>query len=96
MNEWQKTHNKVKMYKELYPKGTRVMLLHMGDDDPNPVEDGTRGTVVAVDDTGTVHCVFDSGRSLGLVPDADSFRRLTEAELAEEQTEQPGGMEMGM
>ena len=44
MNEWQKTHNKVKMYKELYPKGTRVMLLHMGDDDPNPVEDGTRGT----------------------------------------------------
>ena len=62
------------------------MLLSMGDD-PNPVEDNTRGTVVGVDDIGTVHCRFDNGRSLGLIRSEDSFRRLTAAELAEEQNQ---------
>ena len=33
---------------------------------------------------GTLHCDFDNGRQLGLVPGEDSFRRLTERELAEE------------
>jgi hypothetical protein len=60
------------------------MLLHMGDD-PRPIEDNTRGTVVCVDDIGTVHCNFDNGRRLGLVPGEDQFRRLTQEELAEEQ-----------
>ena len=63
------------------------MLLHMGDD-PRPVEDNTRGTVHCVDDIGTVHCSFDNGRSLGLVPGEDSFRALTAEELAEEQSQQ--------
>ena len=71
-------------YKEAYPPGTRIMLLSMGTD-PHPVEDNTRGTVVAVDDIGTLHCSFDNGRSLGLVPREDSFRKLTAEELAEEQ-----------
>ena len=54
-------------------------------DDPRPVENGTRGTVRVVDDMGTVHCDFDNGRRLGLIPGEDSFRKLTDAELAEEQ-----------
>lgn len=74
-------------YKSAYPPGTRILLLHMGDD-PQPVEDDMRGTVRFVDDIGTVHCAFDNGRSLGLVPGADSFRTLTEMELAEEQHEE--------
>ena len=53
------------------------MLLGMGND-PNPVESGTRGTVRAVDDIGTLHCDFDNGRSLGVVPGEDSFRMLTD------------------
>lgn len=28
----------------MYPEGTRILLLHMGDD-PRPVEDNMRGTV---------------------------------------------------
>lgn len=67
-----------------YPPGTRIMLLSMGND-PRPVEDNTRGTVKAVDDIGTLHCDFDNGRHLGIVPGEDSFRRLTTQELAEEQ-----------
>lgn len=69
-----------------YPPGTRIMLLGMGND-PNPVESGTRGTVRVVDDIGTLHCDFDNGRSLGVVPGEDSFRKLTDEELAEEQAE---------
>ena len=83
----------------IYPPGTRIMLLGMGND-PNPVESGTRGTVRVVDDIGTLHCDFDNGRSLGVVPGEDSFRKLTDEELAEEQyvdmDEDESGPVMGM
>lgn len=84
MNEFDYLHRQAARYKVTYPAGTRVMLLHMGDD-PRPIPDNTRGTVVCVDDIGTVHCNFDNGRRLGLVPGEDSFRKLTQEELAEEQ-----------
>ena len=34
---------------------------------------------------GTIHVNWDNGRTLGLVPGEDSFRKLTEEELREEQ-----------
>ena len=34
-----------------------------------------------------IHCKFDNGRQLGIIPGEDSFRKLTEEELAEEQNE---------
>ena len=85
MNDWDRLHRQAQRYKEAYPPGTRIMLLSMGND-PNPVESGTRGTVRAVDDIGTLHCDFDNGRSLGVVPGEDSFRMLTDEELSEEQS----------
>ena len=69
--------------KRCYPPVTRIILLSMGDD-PHPVEDNTRGTVRVVDDLGTLHCGFDNERSLGIIPGEDSFRKLTDEELAEE------------
>ena len=99
MNEWERLHRQAGHYKEAYPPGTRVLLLHMGDD-PRPVEDNMRGTVRFVDDIGGLHCDFDNGRSLGLCPGEDSFRKLTQEELAEEQgedmTEDESGPVMGM
>ena len=83
MNEWDRLTRQAKRYQEAYPPGTRVLLIGMGSD-PNPVEPNTRGTVMWVDDIGTIHCSFDNGRSMGLIPGEDSFRRLTEEELAEE------------
>ena len=77
-------------YKESYPPGTRILLIHMGSD-PRPMEDDTRGTVRCVDDMGTIHCEFDNGRSLGIIPEEDSFRKLTEAELLQEEE---GGMQL--
>lgn len=67
----------VKRIKKQYPAGTRVVVDFM-EDDPHPIAPGTKGTVKHVDDIGTIHRVFDNGRSLGLVPGADSFRILRE------------------
>ena len=84
MNRLEAQRRFAQRMKDNYPPGTRIMLLQMGDD-PRPVEPNTRCTVMTVDDMGTLHCDFDNGRQLGLVPGEDSFRRLTERELAEEQ-----------
>lgn len=68
------SRGRIEFYKEHYPRGTRVQLDSMGND-PNPVPNGTKGTVVAVDDMGTVHVNFDNGRSLGICPEVDKFTR---------------------
>ena len=74
---------RIEFYKEHYPRGTRVQLDSMGDD-PCPVESGTKGTVVAVDDIGTLHVEFDNGRSLGICPEVDSFHKIAEQTEAQE------------
>lgn len=86
MNEWERLHQQAKRYKEMYPPGTRLELISM-DDPYAPVPPRTRGTVQYVDDIGQVGMAWDNGRSLSLVPGEDSFRRLTETELVEEQNE---------
>ena len=68
-------HNLVKRMKDTYAPGTRIQLDYMGDD-PRPIPPGTKGTVRIVDDIGTVHCDFDNGRRLGLVPGEDVFHIL--------------------
>ena len=67
----------VDIFKKIYPAGTRIELDFMGDD-PHPIAPGTRGTVRVVDDMGTVHCDFDNGRRLGLIPGEDSFHIVEE------------------
>ena len=67
-----------------YPPGTRVMLNNMNDP-YSPIESGTRGTVRYVDDSGQLGVVWDNGRSLSLVPGVDSYRKLTQQEIGQEQ-----------
>ena len=69
--------------KQEYPPGTRIVLNQM--DDKWAVHPGTRGTVEYVDDAGQIHPKWDNGRTLAIVPQVDSFRKLTEQELCEEQ-----------
>lgn len=64
----------VERLKTQYPAGTKIMLDRM-DDDPRPIPPGTKGTVVYVDDIGTVHCNFENGRRLGLIPGEDHFHK---------------------
>lgn len=77
MNEWARMEMMAKVYKEKYPKGTRIELISM-DDPYAPLEPGTKGTVVHVDDMGTIHMQWDNGRTLGLIPGEDSFKVIEE------------------
>ena len=63
--------NKGEMLRQRYPEGTRICVDSM--DDYCPIESGTCGTVEFVDDAGTLHCKFDNGRTLGVIPDVDDF-----------------------
>ena len=71
------SRGRIEFYKEHYPHETRVQIDSMGDD-PNPVPNGTKGTVSFVDDIGTVFVNFDNGRTLGICPEVDSFHKITE------------------
>ena len=72
----------VNSIKARYPAGTKIVLDHMGDD-PRPIPPGTKGVVESVDDIGTVHCSFENGRALGLIPGEDSLHKITEKERGE-------------
>lgn len=87
MNDWEKLHRQAERYKLSYLPGTRVVLLQMNDP-YSPVESGMRGTVQGVDDAGQILMKWDNGRSLSLIPGEDSFRRLTQEEINQEQQEQ--------
>lgn len=83
MSEWDQLRRLAAVAKQQYPKGTRIELNNM-DDPHSPVPPGTRGTVVLVDDIGQIHMQWDNGRSLALVPNVDSFRKLTPEEEVRE------------
>jgi hypothetical protein len=41
--------------------------------DPYPVEPNSLGTISYIDDMCTIHVKWDSGRTLGIVPEEDNF-----------------------
>ncbi len=51
--------------REQYPAGSRVVLDKM--DDPQAPPIGTEGTVIGVDDTGSVMVNWDNGSGLNVV-----------------------------
>lgn len=61
-----------------YPVGVRVELVHMNDPYNTKLFPGARGTVVSVDDIGTVHVQWDCGSSLGVVYGEDRCRVIKE------------------
>lgn len=78
------SRSQVEFIRSCYPPGTRIVLSSMNDPYA-PVEPGTRGTVRYVDDGGQLGVAWDNGRSLSLIPGVDSFRKLTQQEIAQEQ-----------
>ena len=68
---------KVEMLRQRYPEVTRICLDSM-DNDPRPIPPGTKGIVQFVDDTVTLHCKFDNGRTLGVIPDVDKFHKIAQ------------------
>lgn len=65
----------VESLRHQYPAGTRVALVSMNDP-YTKLRPGDQGTVIAVDDIGTVHIQWDSGSTLGAAYGADVIRKL--------------------
>lgn len=62
-------HEIVEKIRKEYPKGTRVKLLKMEDIQAPPI--GTKGTVIGVDDTGSIMVSWDNGSSLNAIYNVD-------------------------
>lgn len=65
----------VERIRDHYPKGARVELLSMSDP-YSKLMPGDQGTVICVDDIGTVHIAWDCGSSLGAAYGEDRIRRI--------------------
>ena len=63
----------VERLKKQYPAGCRVELLHMDDVQAPPV--GTKGTVIGVDDIGSIMVRWDNDSGLSVAYGEDSCRR---------------------
>ena len=66
----------VKRLRKQYPAGTRAELIRMEDEQAPPI--GTRGTVVGVDDIGSIMVAWDSGGRLNVVYGADYCQKIDE------------------
>ncbi len=62
-----------------YPAGCRVELVKMDDVQAPPV--GTRGTVLGVDDTGSLLMRWDTGSGLNVVYGEDIVKKVAESEV---------------
>ena len=60
--------------RERYPRGTRVELVQM--DDPQAPPIGTKGTVIGVDDIGSIVVDWDNGCGLSVAYGEDICRKL--------------------
>lgn len=67
-------NDKVTARKKLWKKGDRIELISMDDIQAPPA--GTKGTVIGVDDIGSIMVNWDNGSSLSVIPEAgDQIRR---------------------
>lgn len=62
--------------RECYPKGARVELVQMDDPQAPPV--GTLGTVIGVDDIGSILVKWDNGSGLSVAYGIDCCRKVVE------------------
>ena len=75
MDRWP-TREAVERVRARYKAGTRIELIEM--DDPQAPPAGTRGTIIAVDDIGSLIVNWDNGCGLNAIPCKDRFRIITE------------------
>ena len=85
MNEYDRLYRQAQRYREMYPEGTRILLLHMGDD-PRPVEDDMRGTVKYVDDMCTLTVLLIMADNWGLSPARTAFANSPKKNLPRSKT----------
>lgn len=64
----------VESIRKAYPAGARIELLQM--EDPQAPPAGTLGTVIGVDDTGSIMAAWDNGSGLNVIYGEDQVRRV--------------------
>ena len=64
----------IQFLKDLYSAGTSVKLVEMNDIQAPPI--GTLGTVMYVDDIGTIHIKWDNGSTLGAAYPEDRVTKI--------------------
>lgn len=69
------SHETVERLRKQYPAGCRVELLEMNDTQAPPV--GTLGTVIGVDDIGSIMVRWDNGCGLSVAYGEDRCRRVS-------------------
>ena len=69
----------VERLRKEYPAGCRVELVKMDDVQAPPV--GTRGTVLGVDDTGSLLMSWDTGSGLNVIYGEDIVKKVSESEV---------------
>lgn len=65
----------VKRLRNQYPEGTRIKLLEMNDVQTPPI--GTKGTVLYVDDIGSLIVHWDNGSGLNVLYGVDRVKKCT-------------------
>jgi hypothetical protein len=66
----------IERLRENYPQGCRIELVRMDDVQAPPI--GTKGTVVGVDDAGSIMTHWDNGSRLSAVWGVDIVRKVAE------------------
>ena len=73
MSNWP-SRETVERIRKQYPSGSRVELIRMEDEQAPPI--GTNGTVIGVDDIGSIMVQWDNGSSLNVVYGEDRCRKI--------------------
>lgn len=73
------TKSQLEALRKQFPTGARIELKKDLDDPYTVIPAGSRGTVLAIDDIGTILMSWDCGSSLGLIPGVDEFRCIPNA-----------------
>ena len=73
MTNWP-SRETVERIRKQYPSGSRVELIRMEDEQAPPI--GTNGTVIGVDDIGSIMVQWDNGSSLNVVYGEDRCRKI--------------------
>lgn len=79
-SNYERNHvDEISRHRKLHRKiaGRRIKCVEMTDPYTS-VPSGTEGTVIDVDDVGTIHVRWDNGSMLGLVPGEDTYELLKE------------------
>ncbi|MSS89057.1 DUF4314 domain-containing protein [Eisenbergiella tayi] len=88
-------YEQAKFIRHDYQPGTKVVLDEKMEDPCREMPVGLTGIVDSVDDLGQIHCHWENGSSLALIPGVDHFHRdMTQEPVMESSEEQEPDLEL--